>query len=134
HPDGKDEPPHGEPAQPTTGEPVRHKVLNTKMFWLIAIPMSMPSLVDTALIFHQASIFDERGLGPTVAAAAFTPMALTSAAFGFSAGFLVDRFGPRPLYIVALTVLLIPPIMVQFISTVPMAFLYGMIMGAGSGM
>jgi MFS family permease len=94
----------------------------------------MPGLVDTGLIFHQVSIFAERGLSPGVAAAAFAPMALASAAFGFTSGFLIDRFGPRPLYIVALSILCIPPVLVQFISSTPMAFVYGMVIGAGSGM
>lgn len=133
HPDGADEPPVGEAPVTASGEPVRHKVLNTRMFWFLAIPMAMPGLVDTALIFHQASIFAERGLSPTVAATAFAPMALTTAAFGFGAGFLTDRFGPRPLYIVGLLVLCIPPLVLQFISNTPAAFAYGMIMGAGSG-
>lgn len=131
-PDGADEPPHGE-VVPAAGKPVVHKVLNTRMFWFLAIPMSMPGLVDTALIFHQVSIFAERGLSPTVAATAFAPMALASAAFGFGTGFLIDRFGPRPLYIVGLFVLCIPPIVLHFISSTPAAFGYGMIMGAGSG-
>ena len=135
HPDGADHPPHGE--APVTAGPVerdRRKVLTSRMFWLLVIPMSMPGLVDTALIFHQASIFDERGLSATIAAATFTPMALASAASGFTSGFIVDRFGPRPLYIAALCVLCIPPVLVQFISTTPMAFVYGLIMGIGSGM
>lgn len=135
HPDGADGPPADErvvadgPDEPA----VKRRVLTTRMFWLLAIPMSMPSLVDTALIFHQASIFAERGLSSTVAAAAFTPMALAAAVFGFTGGFLIDRFGPRPLYIVALAILLLPPLLVQFISTTPMALVYGLIMGAGSG-
>jgi OFA family oxalate/formate antiporter-like MFS transporter len=94
----------------------------------------MPGLVDTALIFHQASIFAERGLSATVAAVAFTPLALASAASGFASGFIVDRFGPRPLYIVALCILCLPPVLIQFISSAPMAFVYGLIMGIGSGM
>jgi MFS family permease len=134
HPDGADEPPYGERSHSTSDPPVKHKVLTTKMFWFLAIPMSMPGLVDTALIFHQVSIFAERGISPTIAAAAFTPMAVASAAFGFSSGFLIDRFGPRPLYITALTILLLPPILLQFIASTPMAFVYGMVIGAGSGM
>ncbi|HUG15787.1 MAG TPA: MFS transporter [Thermomicrobiales bacterium] len=133
HPDGSDEPPVGERVRPA-GEPDRRKVLTSRMFWMLAIPMSMPGLVDTALIFHQTSIFAERGINATIAAAAFTPMALASASFGFAAGFLIDRFGPRPLYIVALLILLVPPVMLQFINTTPMAFVYGTIIGAGSGM
>jgi MFS family permease len=133
HPDGADESPVGERAH-APGEPDRRKVLTSRMFWMLAIPMSMPGLVDTALIFHQTSIFAERGISATVAATAFTPMALASASFGFAGGFLVDRFGPRPLYITALLILLIPPILLQFISTTPMAFVYGLIIGAGSGM
>lgn len=133
HPDGADEPPVGERVR-APGEKDRRRVLTSRMFWMLAIPMSMPGLVDTALIFHQASIFSERGISATVAATAFTPMALASAGAGFTAGFLIDRFGPRPLYITALLILLIPPVMLQFINTTPMAFVYGLIIGAGSGM
>lgn len=133
HPDGADEPPVGERVL-AHGEKDRRRVLTSRMFWMLAIPMSMPGLVDTALIFHQASIFSERGISATVAATAFTPMALASAGAGFTAGFLIDRFGPRPLYITALLILLIPPVMLQFINTTPMAFVYGLIIGAGSGM
>lgn len=135
YPDGADHPPHGErPVSAGPAERDRRKVLTSSMFWFLVIPMSMPGLVDTALIFHQASIFEERGLSATIAAAAFTPMALATAASGFASGFIVDRFGPRPLYIVALSVLCVPPILVQSISSTPMAFLYGLIMGIGSGM
>lgn len=133
HPDGADEPTIGDKPAPS-GVPVQRRVLTTRMFWLLVLPISIPGAVDTALIFHQASIFAERGLSPTVAAAAFTPMALAAAAFGFSTGFLIDRYGPRPLYITALLILIIPPILIQFISTMPMAFVYGTLIGAGSGM
>jgi MFS family permease len=135
YPDGADHPPHGErPASTGPVERDRRKVLTSPMFWMLAIPMSMPGLVDTALIFHQTSIFEERGLSATIAAAAFTPMALASAASGFVSGFIIDRFGPRLLYIVALCILCVPPVLVQSISTTPMAFTYGLIMGIGSGM
>lgn len=133
YPDGAAHPPAGERAV-EPGVVDRRRVLTSKMFWLLAIPMSMPGLVDTALIFHQASIFQERGLSADVAAAAFAPMALASAASGFMTGFLIDRLGPRPLYILGLFVLLIPPMLAQVISTIPMAFAYGMVLGVGSGM
>lgn len=134
-PDGADHPPHGEvPSSVGPVERDRRKILTSPMFWMLVIPISMPSLVDTALIFHQASVFGERGLSATIAAAAFTPMALASAASGFASGFIIDRFGLRSIYIAGLAILCIPPLLVQYISSTPMAFVYGLVMGLGSGM
>ncbi len=135
HPDGADAPPLGEAVAGTArGLPDRRPVLTSRMFWMLALPMSVPSLVDTALIFHQTSIFDERGLSATIAASAFAPMAIASAASGFLTGFLIDRIGPRVLYAIALTIGLTPALLVQVISEPWMAFGYGLIFGIGSGM
>ena len=136
YPDGASEPPANEPQAAAVGDgPVeRRNVLTTKVFWLIAIPISMPSLVDTALIFHQTSLLEARGIGAGVAAAIFIPLALSSATSNFIAGFVVDRIGPRKLFVIASAILTLPPLLLRVIDTPAMAVVYGVLIGTGSGM
>lgn len=133
YPDNASHPPHGERVA-TPGVPDRRPILTSRMFWLLVIPMSMPSLVDTALIFHQASIFRERGLDASIAAAAFAPMALATALSGFAAGFFIDRLDPRRVYVVALGLAILPPLLALVISSPAMALGYGLLLGFASGM
>ncbi|MFW6074583.1 MAG: MFS transporter, partial [Chloroflexota bacterium] len=94
----------------------------------------VPSLVDTALIFHQADLFDDRGLSAAVAAGVFVPFAIASALSNLVSGFLVDRFGPRKVFVFAASVLVLPPILLQVISTPVMGVAYAILIGSGSGM
>lgn len=137
YPDGASEPPIGEPrvsAGPQTAGIPRRELLASKMFWLLVIPIAIPSLVDTALIFHQVDLFEQRGLSAAVAAGAFVPFAMASASSNVVAGFLVDRFGPRLVFVFAAALLVTPPLLVQIIGTPIGALGYAVIIGAGSGM
>jgi len=135
YPDGADAPPAGEMRADGTRQtgPSRSAVVRSKMFWLLVLPIAMPSLVNTALIFHQADLFANRGLSADLAAAVFVPYALASASSNVTAGLLVDRFGPRQVFVTAATVLILPPLLVQLISAPVSAVGYAMLMAAGSG-
>ncbi|CAN5788561.1 MFS transporter [soil metagenome] len=135
HPDGADEPPAGEIRADGTRQtgPSRREVIQTKMFWLLVLPIAVPSLVDTALVFHQADLLAERGLSADIAAAIFIPFAIASAISNVVSGFLVDRFGPHKVFVAAASILTLPPILVQVISTPLSAVGYAMIIGGGSG-
>lgn len=140
YPDGAPEPPKGE-KQPASDGPDEsrlarrpRRVLTTATFWMLAIPLSAPSFVTTALVFHQVSIFDERGLGADIAASVFIPFAIASAVASTGAGFLVDRLGPKLLVISMLGIMLGSVIGVAFIRSPLEAALYAILLGAGSGM
>lgn len=135
YPDGADEPPAGEIRADGTRQtgPSRSEVVRSKMFWLLVLPIAMPSLVNTALIFHQADLFANRGLSADIAAGVFVPYAIASAASNVAAGVLVDRFGPRWVFVTAATVLTLPPLLVQVISSPISAVGYAMLMAGGSG-
>ncbi len=134
HPDGASTPPVGEVNHAITGLPDRRNVLRTRMFWLLALPIAIPSLVDTALIFHQTSLFAERGIGAGVAATVFVPFAVATALSNFASGFLVDRIGPKNLFLLGMAVLALPPIVIRVIDSPSTAVVYAVILGVGSGM
>ncbi len=135
YPDGADGPPAGEVRADGAkiAGPTRSEVLRTKMFWLLVLPLSIPSLVDTALIFHQTDLFAVRGLNANIAAAVFVPFAIASATSNMISGFLVDRFGPRKVFVAASGFLILPPLLVQIISTPLSAIGYAIVIGAGGG-
>lgn len=134
HPDGADEAPVVEqPSFASSGSAGDRKVLTSLDFWKLAIPMSAPSFVSTALIFHQVSIFAGQGLSASVAAAVFVPYAVASAGTSLLAGFLVDRLGPRVVFIGNLSLLLVAMIALQFLGNAATAVLYASILGAASG-
>ena len=67
-PDGLSHPPVSE-TRPGIARVRRDtSVYRSPSFWLLALSLSSPSLVTTALIFHQTSIFQENGLSATLAA------------------------------------------------------------------
>ncbi len=135
YPDGLDHPPEDE--RPTTsGDPLERdsrKVFSSPTFWLIALPLATPSLVVTAIIFHQTSIFGERGLSADVAAFVFPVMAATSAVTAMIAGPLVDRIGPVKLVRFNLLVLIVALFFIQIVSTPAMAFFYAVLLGISGG-
>lgn len=133
-PDGAGAPPLGETANAISGLPDRRNVLRTRLFWLLALPIAAPSLVDTALIFHQTSLFDARGIGAGVAATVFVPFAVAAALSNFASGFIVDRLGPKRLFLLGMAVLALPPILIRVIASPATAVVYAVILGVGSGM
>ncbi|MFW6073976.1 MAG: MFS transporter [Chloroflexota bacterium] len=135
HPDGFPHPPENEPDEvprDTRGRDTR-PVFSSLNFWLLAIPLATPSLVSTALVFHQTSLFADRGISAGVAAAVFPVLALASAITSVVAGFIVDRIGPRKLFASNMLVLLLGTVLVGVISTPLAAFGYAALIGAAEG-
>ena len=64
-PDGSSQPPVSEIRQAAAGVRRNVRVFSSLSFWLLALSLSSPSLITTALMFHQASIFEENGLSAT---------------------------------------------------------------------
>ena len=135
HPDGATQPPERDAvARPLEAREPPRRVLTSPDFWLLAVPLSASSFVSTALVFHQVSIFAERGLGAGVAAAAFAPFAAAATGGTMLAGFLVARVGVRWLLLASLSLLLVALAAVQLMATPTTAVLYALLLGAASGM
>ncbi|MCY4640409.1 MAG: MFS transporter [Chloroflexi bacterium] len=131
HPDGRDRPPPREAVMAAGAE--ERRVFSSLTFWLLALPLTTSPFVVTALVFHQAGIFAERGLGAGVAAAVFVPFALTTALSSTLAGFAVDRLGPIPLFLLSMLLLLAALGSSRLIESAPSAVLYAGVLGTSSG-
>ena len=91
-PDGSSQPPVSETRQATAGVQRRARVYSSPGFWLLSLSLSSPSLITTALMFHQASIFRENELSATLAAGAFAIFSVSSAVSSLASGV---RVGPH---------------------------------------
>ena len=113
----------------TTSEAIR-----TPAFWNVSLGMASIAMLSTGLFFHMISIFDDNQLSATVAASVYVPIAVTTALVNLVGGYLMDRIAPRYLLATALLLQAICLWMVQFLAGVEIAFLYGMVLGATSGL
>ena len=132
-PDGLPHPPVSETRQAMSGIPRRVRVYSSPGFWLLALSMSSPSLITTALMFHQASIFEENGLSATLAAGAFAVFSVSSATTSLIAGFVSERTGPKVLLVFSMTTLMGTLALGIFTNSLFMAVLYVVAMGVSTG-
>lgn len=134
HPDGAPEPPVQERSvNVSLGAPDTRPVWSSRLFWLLALPQTAVPFISTALVFHQVSIFAERGLSADTAAGVFVPFAAASAATMVLAGFLIERLGPKHLVIVVQVLLLLALLQLQALSTPVGAVMYAVTLGAAGG-
>jgi MFS family permease len=134
HPDGADHPPRQETVTVAADGADDRRVLTSLTFWLIALPLTTSPFVVTALVFHQTGIFDEQGLSATVAAGVFVPFAIAAGLSSTLAGFAIDRAGPRPLFVLAMLILLGGLGASRLIDGALAAAFYAVVLGTGSGM
>ena len=106
-PDGSPEPLVSETRQAMPGVRKDTRVYSSINFWLLAWSLGTPGLVSTALVFHQTSIFEEKGLSATLAAGVFVIFSGSSAVSSLLAGFAVDRIGPKALYAISMVYVLV---------------------------
>ncbi|MCP4418317.1 MAG: MFS transporter [Chloroflexi bacterium] len=110
-----------------------HEAVRTVAFWNIALGLASVAMLSTGLFFHMISIFDDNHLSASVAASVYVPIAVTTALVNLGGGFLIDRIAPRYLLATALFFQAICLGLVQFLSGVEIAFLYGIFLGVTSG-
>ena len=132
-PDGSSQPPVSETRQATSGARRNIRVYSSPSFWLLALSLSSPSLITTALMFHQASIFQENGLSATLAAGAFAVFSVSSAVSSLASGFVSDRIGPKALLVFSMATLLAVLALGVVINSLYLAVVYVVMMGVSSG-
>ena len=106
----------------------------TPVFWIASIGLSSIAMLGTGLFFHMVSIFDDNGLSQTIAATVFLPIAVTSAIANLGGGVLADRIPPRILLAIALFCQVASLLMAQYLQSVPLAFIYGVLLGTTTGL
>jgi len=135
HPDGAASPVDEPDGVDTTGAEGRGfwRVVASRDFWFLAVPLAAVPFVVTALVFHQVSVLGGQGLTPEAAAAVFVPFAAASAAATALSGTLSARLGPMAVLMASLGLLLSAVLGLQFVSTVAAAVAYSVLLGAAAG-
>ena len=132
-PDGSSRPPLSETRRAAAGPRRNTRVYSSPSFWLLAVSLSSPGLITTALMFHQASIFEENGLSATVAAGAFAIFSVSSGATSLTTGFVSDRVGPKIILCFSMTTLMVTLALAVITNSLFMALLYVVILGISTG-
>jgi MFS family permease len=133
-PDGADELPASERRAAEANEPPKNvNALRTLFFWVTSLSIGVPSMVGTAYVFHQISILTEFGLSASLAAGLFIPFAVTATVASFIGGYLVDRFNPIRVYTGNAILFIIATIVLVFVTTPLLGFVYAGLMGLFQG-
>jgi len=108
------------------------EALRTVTFWVLAVAISIPSMLITGLIFHQISYFEGQGLDAQSAANIFPILAVSMVLFTVLYGQLLDRFKTN--YVVATGIFTMAVVMwvLLIADTTFLAGVYAVALGAAS--
>lgn len=112
----------------------RAEAIRTPIFWVFLLGLASVSMLGTGLMFHIVSIFADNAMTPALAAAAYVPLAFTTAITNLGSGFLVDRVRLRVLMAIALFLQILSLWMVSYLSNLWLALLFGVVLGATTGL
>ncbi|MEM7029607.1 MAG: MFS transporter [Chloroflexota bacterium] len=106
------------------------QALRTVAFWIVAFSIFQASLVGTGITLHFVSVFNELGYSMTFAAQIMSIRPLVALVTIILAGLILDKI-KRQHHVLALACFTqaIGFIMLAFLSSVPMAFLYALVSG-----
>jgi len=109
------------------------QAIRTKTMWYLMFAGTSSSLIVTALIFLQVSLFESKGLSAELAATVFAVIAPMSLVGAFLGGLLVERVTNRYLLISGQVGLVAAMIWTFMISNTLEAVVYGGMLGLSSG-
>jgi MFS family permease len=110
------------------------EAIRTPAFWAVGLGCASVWMMSTGLYFHTVSILGDRNLSPSVAAAAFIPVALSAALLNLAGGALLDRLPVRLVMVAALVLQAVSLTTMRFVEGIELAFLYGIVQGAADGL
>lgn len=110
------------------------KALRTKKFWFITIAIMSGSPIHTGIMYHQVSIFSEKGIGITEAASIFAIVA-PSMIFGqFMSGILNNYLDPRKILIFGQSLVILTLYLLSILDTIFLGYIYGILLGLQIGL
>lgn len=110
------------------------EAIRTPVFWILTLSIASIAMLATGLFFHMVSIFKDNGLPATVAASVFVPIALATALANLGSGILVDRVPLRLILVTALILQTLSLGMAQFMQSIELALVYGVVLGTTMGL
>lgn len=114
-------------------DPKAARVWRSPRFWQLVLPLSAGPFVMTALIFHQISIFAERGHGTELTSVVFVVWASASALMTLLSGFLLERFQPQQVLLGVLVLMLSGTLFLLLVNSLLPALVYAILMGLAGG-
>jgi MFS family permease len=127
HPDGDGEP------QPVPERKADRRVFRSARFWILATALASAPFVVTALVFHQVSLFADRGISGEAAAAMLSVLAVASAVTTLVTGALVDRHGVRKVLRASLALQMLCLALAHLLQPGAMLWAYTLLVGAVAG-
>lgn len=73
----------------------RSEVMRDIPFWVVCTGVLAPAFIGTSVFFHQVHLAQIKQWGPTVVAASFAVLSISSVTVGLITGQLIDRFSAR---------------------------------------
>lgn len=111
------------------------QALRTSAFWIIAFSVFQASLVGTGVTLHFVSIFGELGYSMTFAAQVLSIRPLVSFLTVVLAGFVMDRVKRQHYVLASACIIQVAGfIILAFLSSAPMAFVYTVVSGVSSAL
>lgn len=128
--------PHADPvgqASLETSYSLR-EVVRMPVFWGILSCLALPSLVTTAVIFHQIALFTSLEWAPALVPASFMAYAVASVGMTYLTGLWVERVPTRAAVTVSLGVMVVAfASMLLPLPAAAGALAYGTLLGLGAG-
>ncbi len=115
-------------ATALTGLPLK-AAMRTPAFWIIAAGLFTPAMLITSLFFFQVSIFEQHGLGRSLATSMFGVSALSMAVSMPAIGWALDHTNPKYVFSASLTLLAISLVSITFVENTVTAIGYAVIFG-----
>lgn len=109
------------------------EAIKTYPFWILAVSVSLFTLLITGLTFHLVSIFQTRGLDAATAAWIFLPLSITGALVNLLVGYLSDHLELRFLLAFGLLLLGISLLLVLTLKGTGSALAFGIVLGTANG-
>ena len=104
----------------------------TGAFWIILVSNSSFAALVTAMFFHQVSVFEAQGLGPTLAASVFSISAAVMVVMTPLVGMLLDRLPTKPLYVAALLSVSVALVAMSLVGDLASAIVFSVLFGVAN--
>ncbi len=108
-------------------------VLRTRVFWFIALPVTLSAFSLNAAIAHLAAMLSGRGITPATAALALSVMALSGIIGRLITGHFIDRFFAPTVAMIVIALAGAGVLVEAYATTAATALLGACLMGAGAG-
>jgi MFS family permease len=106
----------------------------TRALWLLIVGLTIGTLANSAVGFHQVAYYTDQGLSPAVAATLLSVYAFSGAFANGIWGWMVERFSERGLVVTATALCAFGVLFLLTVDTLPEAIVFAIIFGmAGRG-